>query len=53
MNFFFDFAPVKLNLGKKNQNLHKWVAQLEGDYRTNTDHIKEACIEFYNAVVKM
>ena len=50
-----DLAKYHFNyhLGKKNQNLHKWEAQLEGDYRTNTDQIKEACIEFYNAVVKL
>ncbi len=50
-----DLAKYHFNyhLGKKNQNLHKWEAQLEGDYRTNTDQIKESCIEFYNAVVKL
>lgn len=41
------------HLGKKNQNLHKWEAQLEGDYRTNADQIKEACIEFYNVLSKL
>ena len=50
-----DLAKYHFNyhLGKKNQNLHKWEAQLEGDYRTNADQIKESCIEFYNAVVKL
>lgn len=50
-----DLAKYHFNyhLGKKNQNLHKWEAQLEGDYRTNTDQIKESCIEFYNAVIKL
>lgn len=50
-----DLAKYHFNyhLGKKNQNLHKWEAQLEGDYRTNTDQIKESCIEFYNAMVKL
>ncbi len=41
------------HLGKKNQNLHKWEAQLDGDYRVDTENIKQACIEFYNAVVKL
>ena len=50
-----DLAKYHFNyhLGKKNQNLHKWEAKLEGDYRTNTDQIKESCIEFYNAVIKL
>ena len=41
------------HLGKKNQNLHKWEAQLDGDYRVDTENIKQACIEFYNAVLKL
>lgn len=41
------------HLGKKNQNLHKWEAQLDGDYRVDTENIKQACIEFYNAVIKL
>lgn len=41
------------HLGKKNQNLHKWEAKLDGDYRTDTENIKASCIEFYNAVVKL
>jgi hypothetical protein len=46
--FHFDY-----HLGKRNNKLHRWEAKLEGDYRENYDNIKQACIEFYNAVVKL
>ena len=39
-------------LGKKN-NLHRWRAPLGLDYRVDADKIKQACIDVYNAVVKL
>ncbi|MCR4872736.1 MAG: KAP family NTPase [Bacteroidales bacterium] len=41
------------HMGKRNQNLHNWETKLDGDYRTDIDKIKEACIEFYNALVML
>lgn len=46
--FHFDY-----HLGKRNNKLHRWEAKLEGDYRENYDNIKQACIDVYNAVVKL
>lgn len=46
--FHFDY-----HLGKRNNKLHRWEAKLEGDYRENYDNIKQACIEFYNVMVKL
>ena len=40
-------------LGKRNQNLHRWDVRLDWDYRVDADKIKQACIEVYNAVVKL
>lgn len=41
------------HLGKKNQNLHRWDAQISSDYRSDVEKTNQACIDLYNALVKL
>ena len=41
------------HLGTRNQNVHRWDTPQLGDYRVDTDKFKQACIDVYNAVVKL